>query len=288
MMNKKDVTLNRQQAEIFVPDGTPLPEALERTTHMAVAAHPDDIEIMAYDGILKCFQKGDQWFLGVVVTDGAGSPRDKFYADYTDEEMVLTRSLEQKKAAMLGEYAAVALLFYPSAEVKDTGETGPVNDLIELLQHAKPSVVYTHTLTDRHDTHVAVALRTIKAIRSLPAENRPQKVLGCEVWRDLDWLIDEDKVVFDVSDHPNLASALLGVFDTQNSGAKRIDQATLGRRASNATYHASHVPDETSALIYATDLTRLIDESDFRTEDHVKALLDHFSNDVMERLKRVG
>ena len=34
-------------AEIFVPDGTPMPDALARTTHICIAAHQDDIEIMA-------------------------------------------------------------------------------------------------------------------------------------------------------------------------------------------------------------------------------------------------
>ena len=40
-------------AEIFVPEGTPALQALARTTHLAIAAHEDDIEIMAIDGILQ-------------------------------------------------------------------------------------------------------------------------------------------------------------------------------------------------------------------------------------------
>jgi len=47
----------------------------------------DDIEIMAYDGILKCFGKSDAWFSAVVVTDGKGSHRDDLYAGYTDDRM---------------------------------------------------------------------------------------------------------------------------------------------------------------------------------------------------------
>jgi hypothetical protein len=56
-------------------------------------------------------------------------------------------------------------------------------------------------------------------------------VLGCEVWRDLDWLLDSDKVALDSSAKPELAAALLKVFDSQISGGKRYDLATLGRRA---------------------------------------------------------
>jgi len=39
--------LTKNDAEIFVPDGSSIDQALRRTTHVAIAAHPDDIEIMA-------------------------------------------------------------------------------------------------------------------------------------------------------------------------------------------------------------------------------------------------
>ena len=61
--------------------------ALARTTHLCIAAHKDDIEIMAYHGIAQCFGSREQWFTGVVVTNGAGSPRTGIYGAYTDEEM---------------------------------------------------------------------------------------------------------------------------------------------------------------------------------------------------------
>ena len=83
--------LSRPAAEIFVPDSLAPAKALARTTHMGVAAHQDDIEIMAFDGILQCFQSDERWFTGVVVTDGAGSPRDDLYRTMTDEGMRLVR-----------------------------------------------------------------------------------------------------------------------------------------------------------------------------------------------------
>ena len=43
--------LKKSGAEIFIPDGVSVEEALIRTTHMAIAAHQDDIEIMAMDGV---------------------------------------------------------------------------------------------------------------------------------------------------------------------------------------------------------------------------------------------
>ena len=61
--------LSNPDALIFAPDGTEAAEALARTTHAAVGAHPDDIPIMALHGILECHQRSDRWFLGVTVTD---------------------------------------------------------------------------------------------------------------------------------------------------------------------------------------------------------------------------
>src|SRR6185369_16455809 len=91
--------------DYFVPDGTPLKDAMARTTHLCIAAHQDDIEIMAYHGIAECFGRRDRWFTGVIVTNGAGSPRSGIYGQYTDEEMQKVRLLEQRKAAYVGEYA---------------------------------------------------------------------------------------------------------------------------------------------------------------------------------------
>ncbi|MFO7741626.1 MAG: PIG-L family deacetylase [Anaerolineae bacterium] len=279
--------LSLDTAEVFVPDGMRVEEALARTTHMAVGAHQDDLEIMACDGILKCFQRDDRWFCGVVMTDGGGSPRDGLYADCTEAEMRAVRRKEQKKAAIVGEYGAQVLLDYPSSAIKESSDRAPVEDLHALLEAASPRVVYTHNLADKHDTHVATALRVLEAIRSLSAAERPERLYGCEVWRSLDWLLDEDKVAFDVSTQENLQRALLGIFDSQISGGKRYDLATIGRRRANATYYASHEVDAASRMIYAVDLTPLIEDPDRDVEAYVEALIERFGQDVTERVERL-
>lgn len=273
-------------AQLFVPDGRPAKDALARTTHMAIGAHQDDLEIMAIDGILKCFQQHDKWFTGIVVTNGSGSPRDDLYKDYTDQEMQAVRAKEQKKAAVVGEYAAQALLDYPSAAVKDSSNKGPVEDIALLLKIARPQVVYTHDLADKHDTHVSVALRVIEAARSLSEEDRPQYVYGCEVWRDLDWMVDADKVGFDISDHENLQTVLLGIFDSQISGGKRYDLATMGRRRANATYYASHETDITTGLSFAMDLAPLVKDPTKNIQTYVREFIERFAQEVHERLAR--
>ena len=67
--------LHNETADFFVPDAVPPEAALRRTTHMGIGAHQDDLEIMAFHGILQCYEQSDGWFAGVVCTNGAGSPR---------------------------------------------------------------------------------------------------------------------------------------------------------------------------------------------------------------------
>lgn len=275
-------------AQIYIPDDLPLEQALQRTTHLAIAAHQDDIEILAAAPILECFQQSDRWFTGAVVTDGRGSPRDGIYKDYNDEDMRLVRFKEQKKAAFVGEYAAQILLDYPSKIVKDSSKGEPAADLVTLLEATRPKFVYTHNLADKHDTHVAVALRVVQAIRRIPESERPEKLYGCEVWRDLDWMLDEDKVPFDVSFHEGLQAALVGVFDSQVSGGKRYDLATMGRRRANATYFQPHEVDTALGLTYGMDLTPLITKPEKEIGPYVDTFIQDFAKDVTERLKRLG
>ncbi|MFV1858225.1 MAG: PIG-L deacetylase family protein [Anaerolineales bacterium] len=278
---------NLDTAEIFVPDDLAADLALARTTHIGIGAHQDDLEIMAFDGILACFQSADRWFSGVVVTDGSGSPRAGPYERYTDDEMRLVRIQEQKKAAVVGEYAAQVFLDYPSSDVKDGNNEASVEDLIRILRVARPEVIYTHNLADKHDTHVAVALRVIDAVRTLPEGDRPKSLYGCEVWRDLDWLADEDKVVFDISAHENLQAALLGVFDSQISGGKRYDLATMGRRRANATYFASHGTDVATGMAFAMDLTPLVRSHESDVSGYLKTFTEKFVEDMNDRLLRL-
>jgi LmbE family N-acetylglucosaminyl deacetylase len=280
--------LHSSSAEIYVPNRLSPEQALGRTTHFCVAAHPDDIEIMAAQPILECFHQPDKAFTGVVVTDGHGSPRDGLYKNFTDEAMRLVRFSEQRKAADVGEYAAMVLLDYPSKVVKDSARKDLVEDLITLLRAAKPQVIYTHNLADKHDTHVAVSLRLIQALRSLDPAERPEKVIGCEIWRSLDWIVDKEKIVMDVSEHQNLQAALLGVFDSQIAGGKRYDTAAMGRRLANATFYDPRTIDNADGLIFGMDLTPLMQDSNLEICAYVQGFIDHLSQDIAARIERLN
>lgn len=270
---------------MYIPDGTSEKTALSRTTHLAISAHQDDIEFMAYAPIAACFGKKDKWFGAIVVTDGAGSPRSGLYADYTDNEMKAVRVVEQKKAACVGEYGFLALLGHPSKEVKDAGNAKIVEELAELIRKSRPKYLYIHNLADKHETHVATALKVIAALRTLSPEERPEKVYGCEVWRDLDWMNDDEKVYLDCGAHPNLMRALSAVFDSQIAGGKRYDLAAEGRRLANATFSASHACDTYSALNYAMDLTPLMDDT-VEISAYVSGFIDRFKASVKENIGR--
>lgn len=279
---------HNSNTDLFVPDGAPPEAALARTTHLCIAAHQDDIEIMAYPGIAECFGLKDKWFAGVVATNGAGSPRSGIYASYTDEEMQKVRLIEQRKAAYVGGYASQIQLGYTSAQAKNASETALVEDLKQILRAMQPEIVYLHNPADKHDTHIGVLLGSIAALRAVRDAVRPRKIYGCEVWRNLDWMPDDAKQVLPSSAKPNIAAALVGVFDSQISGGKRYDLATAGRRLANATYFASHGTDQETALSFAMDLTPLVEDPSLSIPEYVLGFIDRFRADVERRLTPLG
>jgi LmbE family N-acetylglucosaminyl deacetylase len=278
---------SRPDADVYVPAGGEPAAALARVTHLCVAAHQDDIEIMAHSGICDCLEQPGLAFGGVIVTNGAGSSRTGPYANFTDEQMQAARRQEQRRAAALGGYSIQLQLDHSSANAKSPGHAGVAADLAAIFAGCRPQVVYLHNPADKHDTHVAVLARCLEALRTLPVAHRPGRVLGCEVWRDLDWLVDTDKVVLDSGRRPELASDLLRAFDSQISGGKRYDLATLGRRAAHATFHSSHVTDRLAGITWAMDLTPLLAEPAPDLTAFTSAAIERLRDDVRMRIARV-
>ncbi len=276
-------------AKIYVPDGKPVAAALKRVTHLGIGAHQDDLEFMAFHGILKCHASKSKWFGGVTCTNGAGSARAGKYKKFTDKQMMGVRRKEQDKAAKLGGYGAMIQLDYPSSAVKSATDHSLKDDLKKIFAATKAEAVYTHNLADKHDTHIGVVVAVIQALRELPKSSRPQQVIGCEVWRNLDWLADAKKVVMDVSGHDKLAAKLNGMFDSQIAGGKRYDLATLGRRSANATFFDSHSTDQATQVIFGMDLTPLIQDSSLDIADFAASFIQEFRDDVKTKLnQRLG
>ncbi len=280
------MSFERDDPRVFVPDGSPLPEAFARITHLGIGAHQDDLEFHLLHGILECWEHADRFFGGITCTDGGGSSRTGPYADYSDAQMRAVRIREQNAAAVIGQYGVMVQLGHPSAAVRDRDQHELVEELGSLLGRMNPEIVYTHNLTDKHETHVAVAMNVIAALRTLPPEQRPKKLLGCEGWRDLDWLADEDKIRLDVSARPHLAAALGGVFDSQIAGGKRYDLAADARHIANATLDDPYRADATTRVIYAMDLTPLILDEALDPVDFTLGYVRRLENDIRDKVTR--
>ena len=194
--------LHNATAEIFVPDGKPVAEALKRITHLGIGAHQDDLEFMAFHGILECFPQQHEMVRRRHLHQRLRQrPHRPICKNFTDAQMMAVRRREQNQAAKLGGYGVMIQLDYPSSAVKSATDAALKEDLKKILAATRPEVVYTHNLADKHDTHIGVVIAALQAMRELPRGQRPKKVIGCEVWRNLDWLADDEKVLMDVSGH---------------------------------------------------------------------------------------
>jgi LmbE family N-acetylglucosaminyl deacetylase len=283
------MNLHNPNARLFIPDGKMEEEALARITQLGVGAHQDDLEFMAFQGILECYHSQKEWFGGVTCTNGAGSARSGPYTSFTGSQMQAVRIQEQETSATIGRYGVMIQLDYSSSAVKSATDPSLKDDLKQILAATRPRILYTHNLADKHETHIGVAVAALHAVRELPAGQRPEAVYGCELWRSLDWMPDEDKVLHDISKHENLAAALNGVFDSQIAGGKRYDLATLGRRRANATFFESHATDQATMLSFAMNLTPLIMDPSLDIMDYVLGYIRKFEVDVRGKLaKRLG
>ena len=288
--------LNKEQAVVYLPgmgrvedlaDARVL-EALAGTTHLGIGAHPDDVEFMMWQGILRCYRQSDCRFASAVITNGQGSSRVGAYADYSDDQMVRVRLEEQRRVAEAGGYAAAFSLGYTSQELRQTAKDEVCEDIKAIVRCLRPKVIYTHNLADRHDSHVAALLRVLRALRELGPDYYPQEFYGCEVWRSLDWLTGPDRRLADVSAHPNLMRALMGLYDSQIAGGKNYDTANFGRRQSNATYNDAYHADSASMLELTMDLRPLLDDPSLEPQEYFARMHRRFGNDVRERLQSMA
>lgn len=268
------------QEDIFIPGGGSHEAAWKTVTHLGIGAHPDDLEFMAFHGIDACRQ-GAGKFGGIVVTDGSGSVLGKGES----AKGLRTRRLEeQRNAAKIGGYAVMLQLGLASRNARDRWGGALTAALEEVFHAARPGIVYTHNPADRHDTHVAVSLAVVDALRLLPEDRRPEKVYGCEVWRDLDWLTGEDRVRLDCGRDETFATELNGVFQSQIGGGKRYDLAVIGRRRAQATFDDPRSPDAAEMVTMAMDLTPLVKDAAMSVADYVLGAVDRFRADVARRL----
>ncbi len=268
-------------ARVWTRDNHSLAAALQSSTHIGIGAHHDDLEFWAFDGIVACRNQPGRGFVGITCTNGRGSAREGQLADVGLDELAALRIAEQEEAARIGGYSAVVQLGYPSSEASGAAITG---DLARLLANSGAEVVYTHNPADKHATHLAVFTAVLKAIRSLPMAQRPRRLIGCEGWRDLDWMSDREKIRMDVSGHDDLAEKLNSVFVSQIGGGKRYDLAVPGRRRANATFAEPRAGDKATQVIHGMELTPLILDDALDPVEFTCGFIHRFEREVRAAL----
>lgn len=283
------MSLNQKNAFIWVPEGLSAEEALKRTTHLSIGAHPDDLEFMSFHGIAECYERSDRFFTGVVVTDGAGSVKSGPYAGMSPSEMAKVRIEEQINAAKKGKFNALVMLQYPSSQVQGTGvwqERSWLKELDSLFSNSQPDVIYSHNPFDKHPTHLAIILPLIRYLQSLTAARKPKRFYGCEVWRGLDWLLDEDRVELSFSGKEELASQLNQLFPSQTDAGKNYPEAIRGRRIANATFKNPHSTDPATQLELAMDLTPLLSKKEDEISEYLQGYLRRFNEKLTQEIQK--
>ena len=252
------------------------------TNLLAIAAHHDDIEVMAMDGILKAYGSKKYDFYACVLGDGANCIKSGKYADVSDKEMMEARNQEQTRASQIGEYEKLVMLKHSQEELENDEKGKIGKELRELILDVKPDIIYTHNIFDKNPAHRITCKRVIDAILSLDEDDRPRLVYGCELFRSLDWLPDKYKVVFDLSENKELQSRLIGVYDTKIEQFKNYNKAIVGRKMAHAAFGSSVGDgDEDKLIWYGINLTPVVAKN-IDLKDYCTRILSDFNKEMLD------
>ena len=252
---------------------------------VCICAHPDDCELMAIDGIQRGYRAAKYTFSCIVTTDGADSERTGKFAKATDEKMAEVAISEQKKAATIGRYNSVYFMNYSSEETRDQDNEDIVNEYIEIIKELKPRIIYTHSILDRHPTHVAVAIKVINALRTMKKSEQPKVLYGCESERDLDWLDQSKVVTFDVSKNMRLQRQLISAHKSANMSRDYVN-ACIGRRLVNAVFNRDEKKKNAKLTAKAINMTTLLRRKDYPIKRFAMSFVDDLYveiNDMMDK-----
>lgn len=249
-----------------------------KNTYLIVAAHHDDGEFMGSGPIVESFKDENIQIVMVIISDGQGSSRTGKFKDVTNEEMIKIRIKEQQEASEIGHYNKVYFLEHTSKDIKDKNLTSIDDELLKIIEIEKPIKIFTHSIFDKHNTHVCSALHLLNACKRTKHDFK--EVIGLEVWRNLDWLSDKDKIQFDLSSYEETLTKMLNVYESQIEGGKRYDLATLGRWRSNATYYNPHSVDTASLISNGVDMTPL-----FKGEESIDQFITRLTSNFIKEVK---
>ncbi|HMQ10592.1 MAG TPA: PIG-L family deacetylase [Oligoflexia bacterium] len=260
------------------------PQAGKKISHLAIGAHPDDVEIFAFNAIHQCYQNNDKHFAAIICSNGSGAPAYGEFKEKSKDEIVKIRKEEQEKAAQIGNYSGL-IHFNLESEVLKKGDEVFVNDLKALIEFFKPDYIYTHSPFDDHKTHRCTLRACLQALQMINDKSWLKGFYACEVWGSLDWLPRQYKYVLGENEGDDLQMQLLDCFYSQNIGSqKRYDLGTIGRKLGNATFFESDKGNLYTHQSYALDLSSVINQNNFDISKYCVSIVADYLESIKNKL----
>jgi len=160
---------------------------------LAVGAHPDDIELGCGGLLIKAVKQGHYVYMYTLTQGGAsGDPEE--------------RTLELKQSSKI--IGAKALWIDNFEDTKLAVSSELINHIEFFINKSEADIVITHSLSDTHHDHKAVAASTIEAGRFVP------NIMSYEIPLTKDF---KPQIYYDISDVVDEKVELIKLFWSQQS-----------------------------------------------------------------------
>ncbi|MEW4568876.1 PIG-L family deacetylase [Tautonia sp. JC769] len=189
----------------------PYPLSLPRRV-LAIAAHPDDIEILCAGTLARFLELGSSVHLAVACRGDRGGPAG------SDPALADRRRAEAEDAAsLLG--APIDFLDFRDAGVFDTPEAR--DRFVSVIRKARPDLILTHAPEDYHIDHIRVGELTAAAswfaasgghLGDQPSLDRPPALVFMDTIAGSGF---EPSLYVDISDHFDLKRRMLACHASQ-------------------------------------------------------------------------
>jgi LmbE family N-acetylglucosaminyl deacetylase len=228
---------------------------------LAIGAHPDDIEIGCGGLLLKAARHGHDIFM-YTLTRGGGSGDTKIRA----QELIYSAKFIGAKKLWIDNLEDTRLFLND-----DT-----INHIEFFVNKSKADVIYTHSVSDTHHDHRAVAESTVEAGRYVP------NILAYEmpVTRDF-----KPQVYYDISEVLDDKIKLVNIFSSQKEKVFIKSNAIRGL----AEYRALQSRLDTSiTAVEAFEVYKIGFKDDFKLLNSKQAGINtHYMKDMFFKYRDV-
>jgi LmbE family N-acetylglucosaminyl deacetylase len=227
---------------------------------MAIGAHPDDIELGCGGLLLKAARHGHNIFMYTLTRGGAsGDPNSRVRelissAEFIGAKKLWIDDLEDTKLYIVHEI---------------------INRIEFFINECEADVIYTHSVSDTHHDHRAVAESTIEAGRYAP------NILAYEIPVTKDF---KPQVYYDISDVLDDKLKLANLFISQKD--KRFIQSNALRGLAEYRALQSRLNSSITA-VEAFEVYKIGFRDDFKLLDSKQAGICNHSKDIYPKKEHV-